>query len=79
MQRRRDPAERYRCWPLTSARRLLAAPGQALLTHPALRTHQLKTRITEEVDFMANTLRLAQFPPIGRCFQFWAGACKKAI
>lgn len=79
-ERRRDKVtskRSYRRWTLTSAGRLLAAPGQALLTNPALRTHQLITRMAEEVDLVANALGLAQLPPIGGCFQFWAGACKK--
>ena len=63
---------------LTSAGRLLSAPGQALLTNPALWAHQLITRVTQEVDLMAHAVQLSKFPSIRGCVQFCAGACWKS-
>lgn len=58
---------------VTSACSQLAAPHQALLTSPALRSHHFITRVTQEVDLMAHTIRLTKLPPIGGCLKFSAG------
>lgn len=61
---------------ITFASSLLAAPRQALLTGPALWSHQFIARITQEVDFMAHAVWLSKFSPIDGCLQFWASAFK---
>lgn len=58
---------------ITSACSQLAAPHQALLTSPALRSHHFITGVTQEVDLMADTVWLTKLPPIGGCLKFWAG------
>lgn len=63
---------------LTSTGSLLATPGQAFLTNPALWSHKFITRLTEKMNFMAHAVRLAKFPPIDGCLQFWAGTCWKS-
>lgn len=63
---------------VTSASRQLAAPGRALLTNPALRSHEFITRVTQEVNFMAHGVRLAKFPPVDGRVQSRAGSFRWA-
>lgn len=53
---------------LTFADWLLSTPDQSLLTLASLRAHELKARVTQEMDLMTRNQNLAHLLAIGRCF-----------
>lgn len=70
---RNEGATEDRKQAVTSACSQLAAPHQALLASPALRSHHFIARVTQEVDLVTHTVRLTEPPPIGGRLKFRAG------